>query len=158
MAEERSVDTALPEIEKFLSGLVGPLGATDTMTVELGAVRKMAKAVENLDPIHYDAAAAIARGYRGVVAPWPWLWLVFFNGTEYDVDFPFGKATVHGEDEYELHEPMIVGDEITMRAEIVDARARQGRSGLLGIVVEERRFTNQLGRLCAVLRTTVIRR
>ena len=147
-----------PAIEQFLSGLVGPVGKPDTMTVELGAVRKMARAVDDHDPIHYDAAAAMARGYRGVVAPWPFLWLLYFNGTDHRIDFPFGKATVHGEDEYELHEPLIVGDEITLALTITEARPKQGRSGLLGLVVEERRFTNQFGRLCAVLRTTLIRR
>jgi acyl dehydratase len=152
------MDAALPEIEKFLSGIVGPLGAPDTMTVELGAVRRMAKAVEDTDSIHYDARAATERGYRGVVAPRPFLWLIYFNCAHDHLAFPFGKATVHGEDEYEFHEPMIVGDDITVRTEITDARARQGRSGLLGIVVQERRFTNQLGQLCAVLRTTLIRR
>lgn len=149
---------ALPEIEKFLAGLVGPIGEPATWAVELGAVVKMAKAVEDYDPIHYDARAAMERGYRGVVAPWPFLWLIYFNGSEDRVAFPFGKATVHGEDEYELHEPIVVGDEITMRAEITGARLKQGRSGLLGIAVVERRFTNQLGQLCAVLRTTLIRR
>ena len=152
------MEIQVPDIEKFLAGLVGPVGKPDTMAVELGAVRKMAKAVEDFDPIHYDAAAAIARGYRGVVAPWPLLWLFYFNGTEHSIDFPFGKATVHGEDEYEFHEPVIVGDEIAMQMVITDARLKQGRSGPLGIVVEERRFTNQLGKLCAVLRTTLIRR
>ena len=152
------MEMPVPDIEKFLAGLVGPVGKPDAMTVELGAVRKMAKAVEDFDPIHYEAAAAIARGYRGVVAPWPLLWLFFFNGTEHQIDFPFGKATVHGEDEYEFHEPVIVGDEIAMQTTITDARLKQGRSGPLGLVVEERRFTNQLGKLCAVLRTTLIRR
>jgi len=152
------MEMPVADIEKFLAGLVGPVGKADTMAVELGAVRKMAKAVEDFDPIHYDAAAAIARGYRGVVAPWPLLWLFYFNGTEHSIDFPFGKATVHGEDEYEFHEPVIVGDEIAMQMAITDARLKQGRSGPLGIVVEERRFTNQLGKLCAVLRTTLIRR
>jgi acyl dehydratase len=152
------VDSAAREIEKFLSGLIGPVGNPDTMAVELGAVRKMAKAVEDYDPIHYDAEAAIQRGYRGVVAPWPLLWLFYFNAADDGINFPFGKATVHGEDEYELHEPMIVGDEITLRMAITDARLKQGRSGPLGLVVEERRFTNQLGELCAVLRTTLIRR
>ncbi len=146
------------EIERFLAGLVGPVGTPDTMAVELGAVRKMAKAVEDFDPIHYDAAAAIARGYRGVVAPWPLLWLFYFNGADHRIEFPFGKATVHGEDEYEFHEPPIVGDDITMQLTITDARLKRGRSGPLGVVVEERRFTNQLGKLCAVLRTTLIRR
>jgi len=148
----------VPEIEKFLSGLIGPVGKPDTMAVELGAVRKMAKAVEDHDPIHYDAVAAIARGYRGVVAPWPLLWLFYFNAADHRIDFTFGRATVHGEDEYEFHEPMIVGDEITLGTAISEARLKQGRSGLLGVVVEERRFTNQLGTLCAVLRTTLIRR
>jgi acyl dehydratase len=152
------MEMPVPDIEKFLAELVGPVGKPDTMAVELGAVRKMAKAVEDFDPIHYDAAAAIARGYRGVVAPWPILWLFYFNGTEHSIDFPFGKATVHGEDEYEFHEPVIVGDEIAMQTAITDARLKQGRSGPLGIVVVERRFTNRLGKLCAVLRTTLVRR
>jgi acyl dehydratase len=152
------VDIAVPEIEKFLSGLIGPLGEPETMAVELGAVRKMAKAVEDHDPVHYDAPSALERGHRGVVAPWPFLWLFYFNGAEHHIDFPFGKATVHGEDEYEFHEPMIVGDEITLETAITDARLKQGRSGPLGVVVEERRFTNQRGQLCAVLRTTLIRR
>jgi acyl dehydratase len=148
----------VPEIEKFLSELVGPVGKPETMAVELGAVRRMAKAVEDRDPIYYDADAAVKRGYRGVVAPWPLLWLFYFNATEHHIDFPFGKATVHGEDEYEFHEPMIVGDEITLEMAITEARLKQGRSGLLGLVTEERRFTNQLGVLCAVLRTILIRR
>jgi acyl dehydratase len=143
------VELTIPEIEQFLSGLVGPVGEPDTMTVELGAVRKMARAVDDHDPIHYEAAAAIA---------WPFLWLLYFNGTDHRIDFPFGKATVHGEDAYEFHEPMIVGDDITLQLTIADARLKQGRSGLLGLIAEERRFTNQFGRLCAVLRTTLIRR
>ncbi len=92
------------------------------------------------------------------MAPWPLLWLFYFNAAEHRIPFPFGKATVHGEDAYEFHEAMIVGDDITMATAITDARLRQGRSGALGIVVEERRFTNQLGGLCAVMRTTLIRR
>jgi acyl dehydratase len=151
-------EMTVPEIEKFLAGLVGPLGQPDGMTVEAGAVRKMAKAVEDWDPIHHDADAARKRGYRGVVAPWPYVWLVYFNCAHDDMGFPFGKATVHGGDEYEFYEPIIVGDEITVQTVITDAKLRQGRSGLLGIVVIERRFTNQHGTRCAVLRTTVIRR
>jgi acyl dehydratase len=152
------VDITAVEIEKFLAGLVGPIGKAETMAVERGAVRKMAKAIEAWDPIHHDDAAAITRGYRGVVAPWPLLWLFYFNADEHRLAFPFGKATVHGGDAYEFHEPMIVGDEITMETAITDAQLKQGRSGRLGVVVEERRFTNQRGALCAVLRTTLIRR
>jgi acyl dehydratase len=45
------------------------------MPIELMSIRRMALCVEDLDPIHFDEQAAKARGYRGVVAPWPLLWL-----------------------------------------------------------------------------------
>lgn len=146
------------EAERYLASLIGPIGDEVTTLVELGTVRRMALAIGDRDPIHFDEAAALARGYRGIVAPWPLLWLYFFTCTIYEHDFPFGKATVHGQDDYDLHEPMVVGDRITVRTAMVDARLKHGKSGRLGQVVSERRFTNQKGELCAVLRTTLFRR
>lgn len=151
-------DMSDAEAEAALQQLIGPLGAPHSTIVELGAVRRMALAVENYDPIHFDEAAAKARGYRGIVAPWPLLWLYFFTCTEYEIDIPFGRATVHGQDDYVFHEPIIVGDEITITAAIVEGRLKHGRSGRLGQLVAERRFTNQHGQLCAVLKTTLMRR
>lgn len=146
------------EAERYLQSLIGPIGEEATTLVELGAVRRMALAIGDLDPIHFDETAAKARGHRGIVAPWPLLWLYFFTCTIYEHDFPFGKATVHGQDEYELHEPIVVGDHITIRTAMVDAKLKHGKTGRLGQVVSERRFTNQRGELCAVLRTTLFRR
>jgi acyl dehydratase len=147
------------EAQAFLASLVGPLGEPDSMPVELGAVRRMALCLDNYDPIHFDEAAARARGYRGIVAPWPLVWLYFFNCSE-DVhtQFPFGRATVHGQDDYAFHEPMIVGDPITVTTAMTGATLKTGRSGRLGVLVQERRMTNQHGELCAVLKTTLIRR
>ena len=146
------------ECEAFLRALIGPIGEAVQTLVEAGAVRRMALCTGDLDPIHFDAAAAKARGYRGIVAPWPLLWLYFFTCTIYEHEFPFGKATVHGQDDYEFHEPMIAGDVITVRTAMVDAKLKHGKVGRLGQVVSERRFTNQRGKLCAVLRTTLFRR
>jgi acyl dehydratase len=145
-------------MELQLSSLVGPVGKPVSMKVELGAVRRMAAAVEDFDPIHYDEAAARKRGYRGIVAPWPLLWSYFFNCTEYHLDIAFGKATVHGQDEYLFHQPLIVDDVITVATTITAARLKQGKSGPLGQVESERSFTNQNGQLCAVLKTTLFRR
>jgi acyl dehydratase len=146
------------EAEAYLQSLIGPIGEEVQTLVELGAVRRMALCVGDLDPIHFDEAAAKARGYRGVVAPWPLLWLYFFTCSIYEHDFPFGKATVHGQDDYDFHEPMIVGDVLTISTAMVDAKLKHGKVGRLGQVVSERRFTNQRGELCAVLRTTLFRR
>lgn len=146
------------EAAAYLQSLIGPIGEEVQTLVELGAVRRMALCVGDLDPIHFDDAAAKARGYRGVVAPWPLLWLYFFNCSIYEHDFPFGKATVHGQDDYDFFEPMIVGDVLTINTAMVDAKLKHGKVGRLGQVVSERRFTNQRGELCAVLRTTLFRR
>jgi acyl dehydratase len=149
---------SLAAMADALKAMEGPLGPPDSMPVEYLSVRRMALAVENFDPIHYDEAAARARGYRGVVAPWPLLWLAFFNCRDAPLVFSFGKATLHGQDDYEFHEPMIVGDVITVNAAVVQTSVKEGKSGAMGVIVTRREFRNQLGQLCAVLSTTNLRR
>jgi acyl dehydratase len=157
-AEAAMTEYSEAEMQEQLDRLVGPVGEPVSMVVEFGAARRMALALDDTDPIHYDEAAAKRRGYRGIAAPWPLLWSYFFNCTEYHLDLTFGKATVHGQDDYEFHEPMIVGDTITVATVITEAKLKQGRTGPLGQVLSMRRFTNQNGQLCAVLTTTLFRR
>jgi acyl dehydratase len=157
-AEPGSAQPSNAEIEQMLSAMLGPVGEPVTTMVEMGAVRRMALAIDNLDPIHFEEEAALARGYRGVVAPWSLLWLYFFTCTEYEHDFEFGVVTVHGQDDYDFHEPIVVGDRITVSTAIIEARLKHGRSGRMGNIVSECRYVNQNGSLCAVVRTTVIRR
>ena len=145
-------------IEAELQRMRGPLGASDSMVIEYGAARRMALTLENFDPIHYEEDAAKAAGYRGVVAPWPILWLVFFDCRDAPLRFGFGKATIHGEDSYEFHEPIIVGDRLTVTATISETSVKQGRSGVMGVIVTRREFHNQHGQLCAVMLTTNLRR
>jgi acyl dehydratase len=146
------------QMEAELKALHGPLGAPDSMPIELMSIRRMALTVEDLDPIHFDEAAARARGYRGVVAPWPLLWLAFFNCRDAPLKFSFGKATIHGGDSYEFHEPLIAGDTVTVSASIGETSVKHGKAGAMGIVVTRREFRNQHGQLCAVMSTTNIRR
>ena len=155
---ETQAGPQLAEMEAYLRSMQGPLGPPDSMPIESVSVRRMALAVENFDPIHYDEAAAKARGYRGVVAPWPLLWLIFFNCREAPLKFPFGKATIHGGDSYEFHEPMVVGDVVTVSASVAETSVKQGKAGVMGVIVTRREFRNQLGQLCAVMSTTNLRR
>jgi acyl dehydratase len=159
-AAEKPADLSDTEVERFLAGMVGPVGQPESMEIEFGAARRMALARDNHDPIHHDRAAALARGYRGVVAPWPLLWLVYFTCNDPDVhhDFPFGRSIIHGQDDYAFFEPIVVGDVVTMATAIVETKLKHGKSGRLGQLVEERSFTNQHGQLCATLRTTLFRR
>lgn len=151
-------ELTLEQMEAELKALHGPLGAPDSMPIEIMAIRRMALTVEDMDPIHYDEAAARARGYRGIVAPWPLLWLAFFNCRDAPLQFSFGKATIHGGDSYEFHEPLVAGDVVTVTAAVSETSVKQGKAGPMGIVVTRRAFHNQLGQLCAVMATTNIRR
>lgn len=151
-------DMTVADMEASLRAMHGPLGDPDSMPIEVVSVRRMALAVEAVDPIHYDDEAARARGYRGIVAPWPLLWLIFFNCRDAPLKFSFGKATIHGGDSYEFHEPMIVGDLITVSGEVSETSVKQGKAGPMGMIVTRREFRNQHGRLCAVMSTTNIRR
>ena len=146
------------DIEAFLSSMQGPLGPPDSMPIESLSVRRMALTLDAVDPIHHDESAARARGYRGIVAPWPLLWLIFFNCREAPLQFPFGRATIHGGDTYEFHEPMVVGDTITVSAAITETALKQGKAGPMGLIVTRREFRNQFGQLCAVMHTTNLRR
>jgi acyl dehydratase len=148
----------IAQMAASLKAMEGPLGEADSMPIEYVSVRRMALAVENFDPIHYDEAAAKARGYRGVVAPWPLLWLVFFNCRDAPLQFTFGRATIHGQDSYEFHEPLIVGDVVTVSASVRQTSVKQGKSGAMGVIVTRREFRNQRGQLCAVMSTTNLRR
>lgn len=153
-----SAETAVSAMEAELKAMEGPLGVPDSMPIEYVSVRRMALCVENYDAIHYDEVAAKARGYRGVVAPWPLLWLIFFNCRDAPLRFSFGKATIHGGDSYEFNEPMIVGDTITVSSRVTQTSVKQGKSGAMGFIVTRREFRNQHGQLCAVMDTTNIRR
>ena len=146
------------EIAAHLKTMEGPSGQPDSMPIELLSVRRMALCIENVDPIHFDESTAKVRGYRGIVAPWPLLWLIFFNCRDAPLRFPFGKATIHGGDAYEFREPMVVGDIVTVRAAITETSVKQGKAGPMGITVMRREFSNQLDQLCAVMLTTNIRR
>jgi acyl dehydratase len=159
-ARHDATDRTLPvaEMEAWLRSLHGPLGEPDSMPIERMSARRMALALGSVDPIHHDEEAARARGYRGIVAPWPLLWLAFFNCRDAPLKFPFGKATIHGGDSYEFHEPLIVGDIVTVSAAVVETSVKQGKAGAMGVIVTRRKFHNQHGRLCAVMSTTNLRR
>lgn len=149
----------MERIQAELRRVIGPVGEADSVPVDLISVIRLGLAVDDFDPIHYDATAARSRGYRGIVAPWPILSFLRYNCKQLEeTEYAFGRVTVHGEDSYEFAEPIVVGDTITVSTAVVDAKLKQGRSGLLALITSERRYTNQLGQFCAVMRTIGIRR
>jgi N-terminal half of MaoC dehydratase len=146
------------ELERNLQSLMGPWGQVGVYPVESMCVRRIALAVKAEDPIHFDHDSAVARGYRGIVAPWAFIWTITHNLMEGEMGFIYGRATLHAADAYEFFEPMVVGDLISLETTNIGSEIKQGRAGLLAFVVTERRFTNQRGELCAILRTSTVRK
>src|SRR5690606_11987212 len=109
-------------IQAFLNGMLGEVGVKESIPVDTLSIRRLALALDDLDPIRFDEQAARKRGYKGIVAPHAIVWLAYYNCTEYHVEFPFGKSTLHGEDTYEMHTDIIAGDTLTVSTSNIEGK------------------------------------
>ena len=126
--------------------------------VEKGRIRFFAEVVGATDPIHLDAAAAKAAGYRNVVAP-----PTFIFGAESDsgvlmklldtlqIDL---RKVLHGEQRFDYHAPVCAGDTLRFETRVDDIYDKKG--GALEFVVNDTKVTNQLGEHVADLHSVLV--
>jgi acyl dehydratase len=113
--------------------------------VEAGRVAQYADAVGEPSPVHRDAEAAKAAGFRDVVAP-PMFAVVYSAPAmgpalfDPEVEMNFA-AMVHGGQAFEWGEPVCAGDEITTTARCAEIYEKDGK----GFYVFETTSTNQDG-------------
>ena len=121
-------------------------------------IREYALAVGEDNPVYFDRAAALAAGFRDVVAP-PMFAVVYSAGAvgpaymDPDVGVNFAMM-VHGGQEFSWGEPVCSGDTITTTVSVKDIHERAG----LGFYVFESASENQDG--AEVVRgvwTTIVR-
>jgi acyl dehydratase len=128
--------------------------------VEVGQLRLFAKATGQTDAIYVDAAAAIARGYRSVVAPPTFVHCLIAIGG----DDPFElltklkvplEDTLHGEQSFSYGALLCAGDCVSFEIRVADVYTR--KQGTLVFLVAEIRATNQLGeRVADIVNTTIV--
>ena len=121
------------------------------------------------DPVYYDAEAAKEQGYTDIPAPPTYLGTPsFLPGKSHPV-FSSPKGTVpeldtgldqimDGETEVEYFEPVVAGDVLTGVNRLVDLVVKQSK--VLGAMLFEQyetTFTNQAGKVTAVMRFQFIR-
>ncbi len=121
-------------------------------------IREYAQVIELTNQVHFDAEAAKAAGYRGIVAP-PMFVVVYAAGAmgpvlfDPDVEMNFA-AMVHGGQEFEWGEPVISGDLITTVTTCKDIYPKDGK----GFYVFETESRNQNGDLvCKATWTNIVR-
>jgi hydroxyacyl-ACP dehydratase HTD2-like protein with hotdog domain len=67
------------------------------------------------------------------------------------------RRILHGEQEFEFYQPIVVGDVLTGTARIADVYEREGgRGGKMTFMVSEIEYRNQKGDKVAVARSTLI--
>ena len=118
-----------------------------TYEVGLEKIREYARAVGELNPVHLDREAALAAGFRDVVAP-PMFCVVYsapaMGPAVLDPEVGINLAAmVHGSQEFVWGEPVCAGDVITTQPRLADVYEKDGR----GFYVCTSESTNADGKL-----------
>lgn len=139
-------------------------------TITARDAQRYAMAVDDLNPVYFDEAAAQAAGYRTLVAPPTFVGHVvaatkplselredglFRGGSKLKLGLPRVMA---GGDAWEYLEPAYVGDTLTAESRLAEITQRDGSKGTFVTSVVETVFTNQDGVVVAKLRQTAIAR
>jgi acyl dehydratase len=126
---------------------IGKRWSPVTYEVGLEKIREYARAVGETNPVHLDREAALAAGFRDVVAP-PMFCVVYsapaMGPAILDPEVGINLAAmVHGSQEFVWGEAVCAGDAITTQPRLADAYEKDGR----GFYVFQSESTNVEGKL-----------
>lgn len=118
-----------------------------TFEVEKGAIRKMAEAVGDLNPLYLDEEYAKEKGYHSVITlP---LMLGNYGLPELQaalLGLPLGKKQVIARGgEFEYIKPVAAGDTLTVTFVLEDLKEEESRLGQMITIYSSRVYTNQNG-------------
>ncbi len=128
-----------------LDDLLGTDLGTQTITIEQGPVRVFASAVKD-DPTKYAG--------RGATAPVTWPFVMSFWGSDGQGgagNLPLdrlrgpGRMILHGEQEFDYHRPLEVGETLTGVSRISDVYEKDTSSATMEFYVKETSWTDALG-------------
>ncbi|MFO8100817.1 MAG: MaoC family dehydratase N-terminal domain-containing protein [Dehalococcoidia bacterium] len=121
--------------------------------VEKGAIRRLAEAVEDLNPLYVDSEYAKNSKHGANIAPL--LMVTTLGAPELQAalmsKIPVGEkknGIVKGFD-VEFFQPLKAGDEITVTCKIADISGKESRMGFMINITTVREFTNQKGEVIA---------
>lgn len=133
--------------------VIGRTGESRPIEVEKGAIRKFAEAIGDLNPLYLDEAFAQTQGYQSVVAPptFP----TTFRVPLPDVHFELSRV-LHGEQEYEYTRPIVAGDVLHCKSEVLDVYERSGSLGEMTFFVTKITGDDSNGRPVFTGKSTII--
>lgn len=155
-----------PKTFEERSAMVGEtVPSAEELLIEAGKVAEFASAIGADSSIYRDRTLAREQGFADVPAP-----LTFSRTAEFpryrpsDFVEPNGfdlgfdpTTTLHGEQAYEYHAPVTVGDVLSATATLADVRLRTGaRGGEMTFADIEQVFEDETGRRVLTVRSTYI--
>ncbi|MFC1892445.1 MaoC family dehydratase N-terminal domain-containing protein [Chloroflexota bacterium] len=143
------------EIKKAIGMEFGPF----VYEVEKGAIRDIAGAIGDPNPLWQNVEYAKAARYGGIIASPTFLFALRIDEVTQRITTlkcPL-KDELNGGSEIEYLAPIRPGDVITVRAKINDVLERQGRSGKLLFFYIDVTYENQKGELVIKHRFNFIR-
>ena len=159
------------------SDVVGrPTGAA-TLVVERGPIAKFADAVHNDSDIYQDDEAARSAGFAAIPAPPTYA----FSSLQYWGKFPEGQPddptggknpmmeaigtlmakggmVLHGEQEFEYHRPIVVGDVLHSEGKVVDYYTKESNGRTMTFIVTEDVYTDDGGEKVLTSRMNLLHR
>jgi acyl dehydratase len=135
--------------------------------IEKEPIRRIAAAMGNTNPLHYDEEYAKKHGFRSIVAPPGYNPLYSFpikTGEPQEVGQEVGKEIrskfsrgLNGGGEYEFFQPIQAGDILSITHRTSDIYERNGRAGKMVFIVSETICRNLKGETVLIIRNTGIR-
>ena len=123
--------------------IIGMESAPVTFEVERGAIRKLARALEDSAPAYQRGEIApptFPTTFRMDDVPW-------FEGVD-------RSTFIHTNQEYHYERPLVAGDVITVIERVVDVFEKQGKLGTMIFIVSESEGRDPTGQLVYRSRST----
>ncbi len=117
--------------------LIGRESETTVVEVEKGAIRRLADALGDQNPIHADEATARAAGFPSLAAPLTFPAVLSLNERfRHSLDLGT-RSLLRGAESIEDGRPVVAGDRLTVRSKVADVRERAGTSGATDVLILE---------------------
>jgi acyl dehydratase len=138
------------------TSLIGKPTGTSRVVMERGPISNFARAIGGDNPIYFDPTKAKAAGFADIPAPPTWGFAMENWGKFAEIqpkDDPTGGQNVimaaigslmakgglilHGEEEFEYHRPVTVGDTLVGEGRVADLYERESKGRTMTFLVTE---------------------
>jgi acyl dehydratase len=130
-----------------------------SIVVERSQLRLFCQATGETNPVFFDEAAAQAAGHARIPTP-PTYPQTLLNLSPFRKDLVLDviqadlARMLHGEQQFELRHPILVGDTLRLRQRVADIYDKKG--GALEFIVLETTVRNQDDIVCATLKSVAV--